>query len=91
VLRRRQLVTAELFSLDGRYSYENGINRRAMIALVAAVLPVVPGFLRAATTPGGQVADPMVFDTLYTYAWFVTFGLGFALHVVLHRPHRGVR
>ena len=25
-----------------------------MIALVAAVLPVVPGFVRAAMTPGGQ-------------------------------------
>ena len=23
-------------------------------------------------TPGGQVADPGVFDHLYTYAWFVT-------------------
>ena len=36
----------------------------------------VPGFLRAATTPGGQVADPTLLDALYTYAWFVTFGLG---------------
>jgi NCS1 family nucleobase:cation symporter-1 len=85
VLRKRQLVTAELFRLDGRYSYENGVNRRAMVALVVAVLPVVPGFLRAAVTPGGQVADPTFFDTLYTYAWFVTFGLGFALHVAFAR------
>ena len=88
VLRKRQLVTADLFSLDGRYSYENGVNRRAMVALVVAILPVVPGFLRAAVTPGGQVADPTFFDTLYTYAWFVTFGLGFALHLMLGRPLR---
>ena len=59
-----------------------------MAALVIAVLPVVPGFLRAATTPGGQVADPTLFDTLYTYAWFVTFGLGFALHVLFSRLRR---
>jgi NCS1 family nucleobase:cation symporter-1 len=85
VLRKRQLVTADLFRLEGRYSYKNGINRRAMVALVVAVLPVVPGFLRAAVTPGGQISDPTVFDTLYTYAWFVTFGLGFALHVTLSR------
>jgi NCS1 family nucleobase:cation symporter-1 len=85
VLRKRQLITADLFKLEGRYSYQNGVNPRAMVALVVAVLPVVPGFLRAATTPGGQVADPTVFDTLYTYAWFVTFALGFTLHLILAR------
>ena len=88
VLRRQQLYLADLFRLDGRYSYQNGVNRRAIAALVIAVLPVVPGFLRAATTPGGQVADPTLFDTLYTYAWFVTFGLGFALHVLFSRLRR---
>ena len=88
VLRKRQLVTADLFRLDGRYWYQNGINRRAMAALVIAVLPVVPGFLRAAVTPGGQVTDPTFFDTLYTYAWFVTFGLGLALHLLLDRLRR---
>jgi NCS1 family nucleobase:cation symporter-1 len=62
-----------------------------MVALVVAVLPVVPGFVRAATTPGGQVANPMFFDTLYTYAWFVTFSLGFALHVILDRLRRSAR
>jgi NCS1 family nucleobase:cation symporter-1 len=91
VLRKRHLFTADLFRLDGRYSYQNGVNRRAMIALVVAVLPVVPGFVRAATTPGGQVANPMFFDTLYTYAWFVTFSLGFALHVILDRLRRSAR
>jgi nucleobase:cation symporter-1, NCS1 family len=68
VLRRRQLSTPDLFKLEGRYSYTNGVNRRAIAALVLAILPVVPGFVRAATTPGGQVADPSFFDTLYTYA-----------------------
>ena len=88
VLRKRQLSLADLFKAEGRYAYENGINRRAMAALVIAVLPVVPGFVRAATTPGGQVTDPTFLDTLYTYAWFVTFGLGFALHLILARLRR---
>jgi NCS1 family nucleobase:cation symporter-1 len=87
-LRKRELSLADLFKPDGCYAYENGINRRAMVALVIAVLPVVPGFLRAAMTPGGQVADANFFDTLYTYAWFVTFGLGFALHLILARLRR---
>jgi nucleobase:cation symporter-1, NCS1 family len=54
-----------------------------MLTLALAIAPVVPGFIRAATTPGGQVADPAFFDTLYTYAWFVTFGLGFVIYYVL--------
>jgi NCS1 family nucleobase:cation symporter-1 len=87
VLRRQRLDLAALFDPHGRYSYSQGWNWRAMIALVAAIAPVVPGFLRAATTPGGVVAQPGVFDTLYTYAWFVTFALGFILYFALMRRH----
>ena len=85
VLRRQTLDLPGLFDPAGLYSYSKGINWRAMASLGIGVLPVVPGFLRAATTPGGQVAVPGVFDTLYTYAWFVTFGLGFVLYWLLSR------
>jgi NCS1 family nucleobase:cation symporter-1 len=89
VLRRQQLSAADLFKLKGRYTYTNGVNPRAIAALVLAVVPVVPGFIRAATTPGGIVADPTLLDSLYTYAWFVTFGLSFALYLALaQRPVR---
>src|SRR6185369_6609216 len=80
VLRRRHLELADLFKMDGRYTYRNGVNPRALWALGVAVVPVVPGFVRAASTPGGQVANPTVFDTLYTYAWFVTFALSAMLY-----------
>lgn len=83
VLRKQKLDLAGLFEPDGPYSYSNGFNLRAIVALILAILPVVPGFVRAATTPGGQVADPSLFDTIYTYAWFVTFGLGFVIYYVL--------
>ena len=78
-----------MFKLDGRYTYSGGFNPRAIIALVLAVLPVVPGFLRAATTPGGQVANPTFLDSLYTYAWFVTFGLSFVLYLLFVRIRGG--
>jgi NCS1 family nucleobase:cation symporter-1 len=92
VLRRRSLSTVDLFRLDGRYAYTRGVNYRAVAALVIAVLPVAPGFLRAAFTPGGQVTNPTFLDTLYTYAWFVTFGLSFALYLLLApRPGRSAR
>src|SRR5688572_7178387 len=83
LLRKCELSVRDLFALTGKYSYERGVNSRAMIALVVAILPVVPGFIRAATTPGGQVADPSMIDALYTYAWFVTFGLSFAVYLAL--------
>ena len=93
VLRRQRLDLSALFDPKGRYSYSNGVNWRAIASLVIAVAPVVPGFLRAATTPGGQVAAPTILDTLYTYAWFVTFGLGFILYWTLSvqsgRPKQG--
>jgi nucleobase:cation symporter-1, NCS1 family len=85
LLRRRQLSLPDLFAPDGRYAYTNGVNRRAMWALVLAILPVVPGFVRAATTPGGTVPDPTFLDTLYTYAWFVTFILSAALYLAFTR------
>ncbi|HYE65619.1 MAG TPA: NCS1 family nucleobase:cation symporter-1 [Pyrinomonadaceae bacterium] len=83
VLRRQRLDLAALFDPRGPYSYANGFNWRAIIALVVAIAPVVPGFLRAALTPGGQVAQPDFFDKLYTYAWFVTFAIGFIIYYAL--------
>lgn len=83
VVRRQKLLLRDLFELKGAYTYSNGVNWRAVIALVAAVAPVVPGFVRAAMTPGGQVADPTLFDHLYTHAWFVTFGLSFLIYLLL--------
>jgi NCS1 family nucleobase:cation symporter-1 len=93
IRRRRTLSLRDLYEVDGEYAYREGINWRAMTALVVAILPVVPGFLRAAVTPGGQVAEVTWFDTLYTYAWFVTFGSSFALYLALmprvSRPANG--
>ena len=58
-LRGKKLELAELFKTNGIYSYSNGFNWRAIVALVFAVFPVIPGFLRAASTPNynGQMPD----------------------------------
>jgi len=80
LIRGMKLQLAELFKTDGIYSYDGGFNWRAVAALVIAIAPVVPGFIRAASTPGGQVVDPNFFDTIYVYVWFVTFGIGFVLY-----------
>jgi len=85
VLRRQQLDVNDLFREQGRYTYRNGVNPRAIVALVLSVLPVVPGFIRAVSVPGGTVKDPNFFDHLYSYAWFITFALSFVLYLLLMR------
>ena len=82
VVRKQKLNLRDLFELKGEYTYSNGTNWRAVAALVLSILPVVPGFIRAALTPGGQVAESRISSTtLYTYAWFVTFILSFVLYL----------
>jgi nucleobase:cation symporter-1, NCS1 family len=88
VVRRQKLNLRDLFELRGEYTYGGGTNWKAVAALVLSILPVVPGFIRAALTPGGVVQNPNFFDHLYTYAWFVTFALSFLLYLVLMRKNR---
>jgi NCS1 family nucleobase:cation symporter-1 len=83
VIRRRRLLLKDLFLENGRYSYSGGFNWKAVAAFAIGVAPAVPGFVRAALTPGGAVANPDLFDTIYTYAWFVTFALSFIVYLAL--------
>ena len=85
IIRRQVLITDDLFREQGAYTYSGGVNPKAIVALVLSVLPVVPGFIRAASTPGGQVANPGFLDALYSYAWFVTFALSSLLYYALMR------
>jgi NCS1 family nucleobase:cation symporter-1 len=85
IIRKQQLDVDDLFRLRGRYTYLNGINPRAIVALVLSIAPVVPGFVRAVSTPGGAVANPTFLDRIYSYAWFVTFALSFVIYWVLMR------
>ena len=44
------------------------------MGVAVGVIPVVPGFIHAATTEGGVVAEPNFLDQLYRYGVFVAFG-----------------
>ncbi len=89
VLRKQRLDSDDLFLEQGRYTYTNGVNWKAIVALVLAIIPVTPGFIRAVSTPGGQVANPNIFDQVYSYAWFVTFILSFVFYLLLMRGDAG--
>lgn len=91
--RRGVLVVEDLFQKDGQYRYVGGFNPVALVALFVAVLPNVPGFLHVAgalhkVDAHCRLKDrlvvealPQAFDTVYTYAWFVGFGLAAALYL----------
>jgi NCS1 family nucleobase:cation symporter-1 len=84
-LRRGRLDLPALYVASDRspYWYSGGYNWRALVAVAAGVLPVLPGFLHAATTEGGVVADPDFFDQLYRYGVFVAFGISAVAYVGL--------
>jgi nucleobase:cation symporter-1, NCS1 family len=85
--RRATLELEELYRYGpgGRYWFSNGYNWRALAAVAAGVIPVLPGFIHAATTEGGVIADPDFFDQLYRYGVFVAFGLSALTYVALSR------
>jgi NCS1 family nucleobase:cation symporter-1 len=84
IVRRRTLDVVELYRPDGIYRYSNGWNLKAVAAVLIGVAPAVPGFIHAATTPGGVIEDKGFFDWIYNYGIFVTFFLAGAIYLGLN-------
>ncbi len=86
IVRKMRLDVDGLYSRTGPYSFGgSGVNWRAMAILTIAVAPNVPGFLAAAGLVS-HASVPAVFHDIYTYAWFVGFGLGFGLYAAFGLP-----
>jgi NCS1 family nucleobase:cation symporter-1 len=85
IVRKRQLDLAELYKMDGKYSYSSGWNLRAIAAVFIGVIPVLPGFFKAATTPGfaGVFENPTFIESLYNYGLFFTFGVSALAYLAL--------
>lgn len=81
IIRKTEFDLADLFKADGPY---RGWNIAAWIALVASILPVVPGFLVTVKAIPAESVGTFLVD-LYSYAWFVTFGLAFLLYYLLRK------
>jgi NCS1 family nucleobase:cation symporter-1 len=82
VHRRCVLDPAALYDAEGEYRYTGGWSLVALAAFTVAVLPNVPGFLvQVQWLDPARV--PSVLVGLYSYAWFVGFGLGFTVYLGL--------
>jgi len=84
VCRHRQLNVADLYREDGEYRFQGGVSIVAVVALVLAVLPCLPGFI-AQVSPAHAASVPGLFIYLYQYAWFVGFGIAFAVYLILRK------
>lgn len=84
VLRHRQLHVNALYRSDSEYSYTNGFSIAAIVALIVAILPNLPGFLVTVKLINAA-SVPAFFVRLYDYAWFVGFAIAFVAHLVLRR------
>jgi len=83
VIRRRRLVVDDLYLTDGCYTYgRRGFNWRAIVALIAGILPNVPGFLAQASD--GAIVVHAGFSSIYTYAWFVSLLIAAVLYLGLN-------
>lgn len=78
LVRRTHMVLADLYERHGIYTYTNGFNLRALLALAIAIAPNVPGFLHQIKV---IEAAPFWVD-LYDYAWFTGFIVGFIVYGV---------
>jgi NCS1 family nucleobase:cation symporter-1 len=71
VVRRARLRVGDLYRRDGAYAYDNGVNLRAVAALVAGAAVALLGLV----VPSLRL--------LYDDAWFVGFGVSAAVYVLL--------
>ena len=83
-IRKQQLNVNELYQHDGQYSFKNGFNSKAIIALLLGILPNVPGFLVTIKIIS-PASVPVWISNLYHYAWFVGFFVSGILYILLMR------
>ena len=71
IIKKQRLNVIDLYKHDGDYIYKNGINYKAILALVSGIVAAMVGLL----------VPPVKF--LYDYAWFVGFGVSFVVYYLI--------
>jgi NCS1 family nucleobase:cation symporter-1 len=88
-IRNQNLNVDDLYNIEGTYTYRNGFNRWAVIALLCGIVPNIPGFLLQVNviSPG---AFPTWVSNLYHFSWFIGFLISGACYTLLMRSHKTI-
>jgi len=81
-IRKQQLEVEDLYNTHGIYRFANGLNSKAIAALLLGIVPNIPGFLTTITVVREGVFPEWV-SGLYHYAWFVGFGISGIIYWIL--------
>ncbi len=81
LIRKRFLSLSDLYSSKGLYSVWNW---SGIISTILAILPVLPGFFQEMKWLSTD-STSQIWSDLYSYAWFITFTLGFLFYAVFSR------
>jgi NCS1 family nucleobase:cation symporter-1 len=84
VIRKKSLNLEALYGGTDEYRFSRGFSWVALVALVAGVLPSLPGFLVSVKAVGSHVIPEFLIH-LFNYAWFVGFGVAFVVYLVLRK------
>jgi NCS1 family nucleobase:cation symporter-1 len=82
LVRDKKLDLDGLYQSQGPYTYGNGWNGRALIALALGIAPNLPGFL-AVSAPGTFGGIGALWTGIYAYAWFVGVGVSLVSYTLL--------
>ena len=81
-IKKQLLNVDDLYKTNGKYSFKNGFNKYAVMALLIGILPNVPGFLLQIKLVSADTF-PAWIDQLYNYAWFVGFFVSGIVYIAM--------
>lgn len=86
-VRKKELILEDLYQQGKTYSYKNGFNHKAIIALVLGILPNIPGFLVTIKLISTD-SVPEWLTNLYHYGWFVGFFISGLVYFILMKNRK---
>jgi nucleobase:cation symporter-1, NCS1 family len=92
LVRKMVLLPEDLYRRKGFYEFSRGFHWEAVGALAAGIVVALAGLAVTPLTGPGHApavqAAARVIAAFYHYAWFVGFGVSFALYLLLMRRRR---
>jgi NCS1 family nucleobase:cation symporter-1 len=87
LVKKTKVDVDDLYRIDGKYTYKNGYNYKALIALAFGIVPNIPGFLMQINVINKELFPLFVTD-LYHYAWFIGLSLSSLCYYVAMRGEK---